>query len=135
MMSRSDLERPAAVKSPVTVPDPEGMSIEDGLALRERGFGSRLPGDWVKADPYSGAMSRNGRLYLRSQKIGGEAIGSQAIGAKAVGTLAVGAIALGALAIGASRSRTSPSGVLEFGASSSGPRVRRSGCAQTAHHR
>jgi hypothetical protein len=55
----------------------------------------------LKAHPQSEALSRSGRLYLRSQKIGGEAIGAQAIGTKAIGTLAIGAIAIGALAIGA----------------------------------
>lgn len=55
----------------------------------------------LKAHAHSEALNRSGRLYLRSQKIGGEAIGAQAIGTQAIGTLAVGAIAIGALAIGA----------------------------------
>jgi hypothetical protein len=61
----------------------------------------RFADNRLKAHPHSKAPSRSGRLYLRSQKIGGEAIGAQAIGTKAIGTLAVGAIAIGALAISA----------------------------------
>jgi len=61
----------------------------------------RFADDRLNVHPRSEALSRSGRPYLRSQKIGGEAIGAQAIGTKAIGTLAVGAIAIGALAIGA----------------------------------
>ena len=55
----------------------------------------------LKGHPGSEALSRRGRVYVRSQEIGAEAIGAQAIGTKVIGTLAVGAIAIGALAIGA----------------------------------